>query len=589
MKKNQFASMYAIYKLTLELAGEYGSGFKKSLVYFTLAFVFQGLAFGMFYPLLLSMFADTLVTSDIILYLGLMVLFSILSFWAKWKGHDFDYNGKIVDVTHDLRTKLGIALREMPLEKLSTYKTGELNSTFSSNVDESVLHMGMVASMFLQIVIVPITIIVVTFFVDWRLALIMLAMLPLAIPLYSWKRRASYEEKSEYNQANGVLESDFVEYIQGLPVLKAVNKVGVNAQKLQDSIAYVKEVQKQGLYKGQVPFVLMGVLIEVTLLILVFIGAFFVLDNTLSFITLAAAIIVISRLAEPLSIFLGVVSVFDLMDSAFKGIKSILDIEPLKINKPLGTIKDYNIEFENVSFAYHNHSTKVLKNVSFAIPNKTMTALVGHSGCGKTTITKMIMRYADPQSGNIKIGGINIKNMTPEDLMKNISVVFQDVYLFDDTIINNIRMANPNATDKEVEEAANSAYCHEFITRLPNGYNTKIGDIGGSLSGGERQRISIARAILKNAPIVILDEPTAALDTQSEVAVQSAIDKLVENKTVIVIAHRLSTIAGADMILVVDNGEIIEKSTHDELVKVNGKYFNMWSAQQRIKDWHIDG
>ena len=588
MKKNQFASMYAIYKLTLELAGEYGSGFKKSLVYFTLAFVFQGLAFGMFYPLLLSMFADTLVISDIVLYLGLMVLFSILSFWAKWKGHDFDYNGKIVDVTHDLRTKLGIALREMPLEKLSTYKTGELNSTFSSNVDESVLHMGMVASMFLQIVIVPITIIVVTFFVDWRLALIMLAMLPLAIPLYSWKRRASYEDKSEYNQANGVLESDFVEYIQGLPVLKAVNKVGVNAQKLQDSIAYVKEVQKQGLYKGQVPFVLMGVLIEVILLILVFIGAFFVLDNTLSFITLAAAIIVISRLAEPLSIFLGVVSVFDLMDSAFKRIKSILDIEPLKINKPLGTIKDYNIEFENVSFAYHNHSTKALKDVSFAMPNKTMTALVGHSGCGKTTITKMIMRYADPQSGSIKIGGINIKNMTPEDLMKNISVVFQDVYLFDDTIINNIRMANPNATDKEVEDAANSAYCHEFITRLPNGYNTKIGDIGGSLSGGERQRISIARAILKNAPIVILDEPTAALDTQSEVAVQSAIDKLVENKTVIVIAHRLSTIAGADNILVVDNGEIVESGTHDKLVTKNGRYYGMWQAQQRVKDWNIN-
>ena len=218
-----------------------------------------------------------------------------------------------------------------------------------------------------------------------------------------------------------------------------------------------------------------------------------------------------------------------------------------------------------------------------------MTALVGHSGCGKTTITKMIMRYADPKNGSIKIGGVNIQNMTPENLMKNISVVFQDVYLFDDTIMNNIRMANPKATDKEVENAANSAYCHEFITRLPNGYNTKIGDIGGSLSGGERQRISIARAILKNAPIVILDEPTAALDTQSEVAVQSAIDKLVEDKTVIVIAHRLSTIAGADMILVIDNGEVVESGTHDELVKTNGKYFNMWSAQQRIKDWHIDG
>lgn len=588
MRKNQFASMYTIYKLSVELAGEYSSGFKKSLIYFTLAFVTQGLAFGMFYPLLLAMFADTPIMSDILFYLVLMVLFSILSFWAKWKGHDFDYNGKIVDVTHELRTKLGKALREMPLEKLATYKTGELNSTFSSNVDESVLHMGMVASMFLQIVVVPFTIIVVTFFVDWRLALLMLAMLPLALPLYSWKRKGSHEEKSEYNQANGILESDFVEYIQGLPVLKAVNKVGVNAQKLQDSIAYVKEVQKQGLYKGQIPFVLMGVLIEVTLLAIVFIGAFFVLDNTLSFITLAAAVIVVSRLAEPLSIFLGVVSVFDLMDSAFKRIKSIFSTEPLKIYEPKNKANDFDITFEKVSFSYQNQPTKALQNVSFFIPNKTMTALVGHSGCGKTTITKMIMRYADPQSGSIKIGGVNIKNMTPEDLMKNISVVFQDVYLFDDTIINNIRMANPKATDKEVEDAANSSYCHEFITRLPNGYNTKIGDVGGSLSGGERQRISIARAILKNAPIVILDEPTAALDTQSEVAVQSAIDKLVENKTVIVIAHRLSTIAGADTILVVDKGEIIEKGTHDELVKGKGRYFSMWQAQQRVKDWNIN-
>ncbi len=588
MKKNQFASLLTIYQLSVELAGEYGNGFKKSLIYFTLSFVFQGLAFGMFYPLLLAMFADTIVMSDIVLYISLMVIFSILSFFTKWKGHDFDYNGKIVDVTHDLRTKLGIALREMPLEKLSSYKTGDLNSTFSSNVDESVLHMGMVASMFLQIVVVPMTIIVVTFFVDYRLALIMLAMLPLAIPLYSWKRRGSYEEKSEYNQANSALESDFVEYIQGLPVLKAINKVGVNAQNLQESITYVKEVQKQGLYKGQIPFVLMGVLIEITLLAIVFIGAFFVLDNTLSFITLAVAVIVISRLAEPLSIFLGVVSVFDLMDSAFKRIKSILAIKSLGIKTPNQVAKTYDIEFENVSFAYHNQPTYALKNVNFAMPNKTMTALVGHSGCGKTTITKMIMRYADPQNGSIKIGGVNIQNMTPENLMKNISVVFQDVYLFDDTIINNIRMANPKATDKEVENAAQSAYCHEFITRLPNGYNTKIGDIGGSLSGGERQRISIARAILKNAPIVILDEPTAALDTESEVGVQSAIDKLVEDKTVIVIAHRLSTIAGADMILVVDNGEIIEKGTHDELVKENGRYFSMWSAQQRIKDWHID-
>ena len=308
----------------------------------------------------------------------------------------------------------------------------------------------------------------------------------------------------------------------------------------------------------------------------------------MALVTLGASIIIVARLTEPLSLLLGVVPMFDLMDSAFRKIKSILEIKPLMIYEPIQKNNNFYIEFKNVDFTYLNQDKKAINNINFYMPNKTMTAIVGHSGCGKTTLAKLIMRYADIQKGTIKIGGVNIKNMTANDLMKNISVVFQDVYLFDDTIMNNIRMANPKATDKEVEDAANSAYCHEFITRLPNGYNTKIGDIGGNLSGGEKQRISIARAILKNAPIVILDEPTAALDTQSEVAVQKAIDKLVEDKTVIVIAHRLSTIAGADNILVVNNGEIVESGTHNELLKEKDKYFSMWQAQQRVKEWNIN-
>ncbi|MGB7401281.1 MAG: ABC transporter ATP-binding protein [Arcobacter sp.] len=588
MKKNQFTSIFTIYKLTLELAGNKENEFKKSLIFFALAFVGQGLAFSMFYPLLMAMFAETFILSDALLYLGLMGLFSVVSFCAKWKGHDFDYTGNIVDISHDIRTKLGVALRKMPLEKLSKYKTGELNSIFSSNVDESVLHMGMIASMFLEIVIVPITIVIFTFFIDYRLALLILIILPFSIPLYNWKRKGTNTEKIEFNKANAILEADFIEYIQGLSVLKSVNKVGINAQNLHESISYVNEVQKKGLYKGQIPFVLMGVLIEITLLILVFVGGYFVLNNTLSLVTLAAAVIIVSRLSEPLSMFLGVISVFDTMDSAFNRIKAIFAIKPLAIEKSNEESKTFDISFDNVSFTYENQQTKALNKVSFYMPSKSMTAIVGHSGCGKTTLSKMIMRYADPQKGSIKIGGVDIKNMNSKNLMKNISVVFQDVYLFDDTIMNNIRMAKPDATDKEVEVAAQSAFCHEFISRLPAGYDTTIGDIGGSLSGGERQRISIARAILKNAPIVILDEPTAALDTQSEVAVQKAIDKLLEDKTVIVIAHRLSTISSADNILVLDNGEVIEMGTHNELVNNKDKYFDMWSAQQRVKEWSLD-
>ena len=197
------------------------------------------------------------------------------------------------------------------------------------------------------------------------------------------------------------------------------------------------------------------------------------------------------------------------------------------------------------------------------------------------------MRHADPQAGRVAIGGVDVRAIPQERLNALVSVVFQDVYLFDDSILANIRMARPDATGEEVEAAARAAHCHEFIARLPEGYATRVGDIGGRLSGGERQRISIARAMLKNAPIVILDEPTAALDTESEIAVQAAIDALVRDRTVIVIAHRLSTITAADQILVIDGGQLVEAGRHGELLARAGRYARMWQAQQASKNWHV--
>jgi ATP-binding cassette subfamily B protein len=229
----------------------------------------------------------------------------------------------------------------------------------------------------------------------------------------------------------------------------------------------------------------------------------------------------------------------------------------------------------------------VLRDMSFHLPACSLTALVGPSGSGKTTITKLITRYADPQRGAIKIGGVDIRAVTQTELMRHVSVVFQDVYLFDESIRDNIRMAKPDATDDEVMAAARAANCHEFISRLPAGYDTTVGEIGGALSGGERQRISIARAILKDAPIVLLDEPTSALDTESEVAMQRAIDRLVENKTVVVVAHRLSTVVAADHILVLEDGSIVEQGHHTDLLAANGRYAAMWAAQQQARRWKV--
>ena len=284
---------------------------------------------------------------------------------------------------------------------------------------------------------------------------------------------------------------------------------------------------------------------------------------------------------------------FDFMEAALERIDDLASVDPLPTLAAQGEFTSFDIAFDDVHFVYNATANtpqqdRVLHDVSFTLPERSLTALVGESGGGKTTITKLITRYADPIQGSIKIGGIDIRTVSAETLMRHISVVFQDVYLFDDTIRDNIRMAKPTATDAEVEAAAEAANCHQFITRLPQGYDTTVGEIGGARSGGERQRSSIARAILKDAPIELLDEPTSALDTESEVAVQRAIDNLVEDKTVVVIAHRLSTVVAADQILVLENGRIAERGSHDELLGVeNGRYAAMWAAQQQARRWKV--
>ena len=268
-----------------------------------------------------------------------------------------------------------------------------------------------------------------------------------------------------------------------------------------------------------------------------------------------------------------------------KRIRALFEEKPLPESdngiKPAGTL----IEFKDVSFGYGNK--EVLHHIDLSFPEKSVTALVGPSGSGKSTITRLIARFWDADSGEITMGGVPVRNITTEELLGNISMVFQDVYLFRDTIEANIRMGRSSATYEEVVEAAKKAACHDFIMSLPNGYDTMVGEGGSTLSGGEKQRISIARALLKDAPVILLDEATSSLDPENEVLIQQAISALVEDKTVIVIAHRLQSVSNADQIVVLDDGRIAEQGDHDTLLENGGIYAKLWNEQNYAGSWRI--
>ncbi len=587
MNKEKMSSFKESYDITLNIAGKSAALVKRSFLYFIVAYIFQGLAFAFFFPLLNSIFTKEFVLNDTLFWLGIIGVASIISFIFRWLGSGFQYSKELIQITHDLRTNLGEKIKTMPLQKLYKYRTGELNSILSQNVDESILHMGIVSGMFFEVAIVPIVIIVATFFIDPVMALALLIAIPLSIPIYKWSRTQTKWDKTQGAKAHAALEADTVEYIQGLPVLRAVNQVGKNAKNLQESIVNLREVQTKGVYGATLPMIIMNTVIEFIFLLVLVLGSLWIAGGEFTIGALVALLIILGRLSEPMANFLAVAGVLDIMEASFKRIQKLLDVKEFFIKHPKQTPAKFDIEFENVDFAYEGTEQKALDNLSTKIQDKSLTAIVGPSGSGKTTITKLIMRYDDPQHGTVKIGGVDVRSMEQTTLMSHISVVFQDVYLFDDTILNNIRMGKPNASDEEVLNASKAAFCHEFVSRLPKGYETKVGEIGGSLSGGERQRISIARAILKDAPIVILDEPTSALDTESEVAVQNALDELIKDKTVIVIAHRLSTIAHADNILVIEEGRLKESGTHQKLFGEKGKYYSMFQAQQRVKEWNV--
>lgn len=397
----------------------------------------------------------------------------------------------------------------------------------------------------------------------------------------SRKRQIKLFEK----QVDAKLEaSDQVqEYLEGMKIIKSCGLSGSRFKTLDHALLAIKKIAVKvemtvGVFMSGASMVL-----QAGIGITIFVGAILLTSGQIGLIPLLMFLLMVTRIYGPILSILANLSSLLNLNVVTTRMRTLLTTPAMAGEEK--TLDNCDIELSHVTFAYNQDD--VIRDVSCKIPQGSVTALVGPSGSGKSTISKLIARFWDIQKGTITVGGKDIKTMEPESLMSYMSFVFQDVTLFNDTVMNNIRIGNPNAADEQVIAAAKAAYCDEFVREMPDGYQTLLGENGSTLSGGERQRISIARALLKNAPIILLDEATASLDPENEVLVQRVIAKLVEGKTVIMIAHRLRTVVDADQILVLEAGRLVESGTHNELMEKKGLYQRLYHIQQESLGWAV--
>jgi ATP-binding cassette subfamily B protein len=431
----------------------------------------------------------------------------------------------------------------------------------------------------------PLLLLIVLATKNWQMALVSAAVIPAAIPCTFISRAFITHFGKKHQKARIQASSRMIEYLQGIRLIKAFNLTGTKFARLEKTFRNLKSLSIT-LEAGAGPTILLsGFILHAGLTLIILFGLTFLFAGNVALPVYIMFLILGTRVYEPLIqvlMFLGELNYYQI---GVERIERLRETPVLTGTNPQWKPECFDIAFENVSFRYHD--TDVLRDVSVTIPEHSLIALVGPSGSGKTTMTRLIARFWDVTDGSILLGGRDVREYSPDDVLASISMVFQDVYLFNDTIINNIRIGKRDATQQEVMDAAVRARCHGFIEKLPEGYETMVGEGGSTLSGGEKQRISMARAILKDTPIVLLDEATASLDPENELFIQEAINGLVKEKTVVVIAHRLNTVVHADKIVVLQNGSVVEQGTHELLLHSKGLYFRMWDEQQRYRDWKI--
>lgn len=487
------------------------------------------------------------------------------------------------NVLGNVRKQLCDKLSRVPLGYVKDTPSGSLKNIMVERLDSIETTLAHILPEFTSNLLAPLCVFVYMLTIDWRMALIALISLPLALICYCFMM-IGYEPKYLNTvEKTKTLNDTAVEYINGIEVIKAFGKAKTSYDRFvvaakEGASCFVNWMRSCNVY-----FSLAMVLAPCTMVTVLPFGGLFVMNGSLAVIDFIMIIILSVGMITPIITCMSYSDDLARLKTIVGEVTGIMTQEELsRPQKDKNQPKDNSVALKDVTFGYHEK--EVLHGVSMIMPSGTVNALVGPSGSGKSTIAKLIASLWDVKDGSIQIGGVDIRDLSLEEYNRRIAYVSQDNYLFDDTIRENIRMGRMDATDDEVEAVAKRSGCHDFIMQLENGYDTIVGSSGGHLSGGERQRIAIARAMLKDAPIVILDEATAYTDPENEAVIQSSVARLVKGKTLIVIAHRLSTIADADNIFVINDGRVQEQGTHAQLLSRNGLYKSMWDAHISVKD-----
>ena len=556
---------------------------KRDLIISSVFFALYGLSsiamIVIVFSILFQIFDGTSLASlyKYFIAIGLLVVFKgICNMVADMKKHSAGF-----DIVQQIRERMIIKLKKFSLGFYTNERLGEINTILHKDVDNMSLVVGHMWSRMFGDFLIGAVVFVGLASIDFKLAIMMAVSVPIALIFLYLTIKQSERIENQNNSALLDMVSLFVEYVRGIPVLKSFSNNKSLDNELMNKTKRFGETSKAASRFKAKQLSIFGFLLDIGYLVLLIAGAILVTKGSLDVLHFIIFAVISKEFYKPFASmeqhYMYYVSAID----SYERLSRILyaDVIPDKVN---GIVpKDNDIAFENIDFSYEKDEFKMEK-LSFSIAEKTMTALVGESGSGKTTITNLLLRFYDVHKGKITLGGTDIRDIPYDELLDRISIVMQNVQLFDNTIEENIKVGKKRATKEEIIEAAKKARIHDFIMGLPKGYETDIGENGGILSGGQRQRIAIARAFLKDAPILILDEMTSNVDPVNESLIQDAITELAKNRTVIVVAHHLKTIQKADQILVFQKGKLLEKGKHGELLAKNGYYTKLWKAQYEV-------